>query len=218
MLDDGTRPSPEAAPPGRPSRGKRRSAARSLVEWLLVILGAIAAALLIKTFAFQAFFIPSVSMEPVLAEDDRVLVNKFDRDPARGDIVVFERADADEIGDGPDAQVKDLIKRVIGLPGESITIADGNVFVDGRELVEPYLPDGVTTTTGTGALDPTTGQTHTCADDDPCLLPEGFLLVLGDNRGNSQDSRYREIGYVSMDQVIGRAFVRIWPLDRLGGL
>lgn len=200
---------------GTPRRSTSTSV-RSAIEWLAVIGGAIAVALLIKTFLLQAFFIPSPSMEQTLLEDDRVLVNKVAYRggvPERGDVVVFERPDAQ-----PDDEVKDLIKRVVGLPGETVTFQDGAVHIDGRELVEPYLAEGITTSPGSGTTDPATGEASTCTPEDPCVVPDGTVFVMGDNRSNSQDSRYRQVGYVPVDSIVGQAFATVWPLDRLGGL
>ena len=109
-----------------------------------MIVGALVVALVVKTFLFQAFYIPSASMEPTLEKGDRVLVNKLSydlHDIHRGDIVVFELP-GDKVG--PDG-IKDLIKRVIGLPGDVIETRDGEVYIDDELLEEPYLREGVTT-------------------------------------------------------------------------
>jgi signal peptidase I len=192
---------------GRTSRRRKSSPTRSLVEWIAVFAGAIVVALLIKTFLVQAFYIPSASMNPTLLEGDRVLVNKLSyhfHDVNRGDVVVFER-DPSQPDSSPD-ETKDLIKRVIGLPGENIYFDNGRVFINGKALDEPYLPPGTNTLQGT----------ISCTVDKPCQVPQGDVWVMGDNRTNSQDSRY--IGPVSEDTIVGRAFVRVWPLNRLGGL
>ncbi len=194
MIESDLPPSADTPPePEEPSR--TRSSAKSIVEWLGVILGALLVALLIKTFLLQAFYIPSRSMEPTLRIGDRVLVNKLSykmHDINRGDIVVFERPP-----DEPPDAIKDLIKRVIALPGETISSENGHVFIDGRPLEEPYLEPG----TLTENLPPT-------------LVPEGRIFVMGDNRGDSRDSRY--FGPIDEDLVVGRAFVRIWPVTHLG--
>ena len=196
MIESDLPPSADTPPaPEEPSR--TRSSAKSIVEWLGVILGALLVALLIKTFLLQAFYIPSRSMEPTLRIGDRVLVNKLSykmHDINRGDIVVFERPP-----DEPPDAIKDLIKRVIALPGETISSENGHVFIDGRPLEEPYLEAG----TLTENLPPT-------------LVPEGMIFVMGDNRGDSRDSRY--FGPIDEDLVVGRAFVRIWPVTHLGFL
>jgi signal peptidase I len=180
-----------------PPEGRRHSGTRNVVEWVLVIGGALLVALIIKTFLLQAFYIPSRSMEPTLRIGDRVLVNKMSyhvHDINRGDIVVFERPPGESAGD-----IKDLIKRVIGLPGDTIEGIDGHVVINGRVLEEPYLPDGTIT-------DNLPKQT----------VPDGMVFVMGDNRGDSRDSRY--FGAISTDLIVGRAFVRVWPFTHLGFL
>ena len=182
------------------------SKTRSTVEWIVVIGGAVIVAFIIKTFVMQAFFIPSGSMEPTLAVDDRVLVNKLSYrfgEPERGDSVVFARPETSpRTGD----DIEDLIKRIVGLPGDSIVIENGKVAVNGAVLDEAYLPAG--TVTQNGILP--------CTAAAPCEVPEGEIFVMGDNRGNSQDSRY--IGTIEESTIVGEAFVRIWPLSRAGGL
>jgi signal peptidase I len=187
--------------PASPSR------VRSLLEWVAVIVLAVGAAMLIKTFVMQAFYIPTGSMQPTLEINDRVLVNKLSyrlHDVNRGDIVVFERLPQEV---GPD-NTKDLIKRVIGLPGESIVIKDDRVYVNGAVLDEPYLPPG-THTVNTNAV-------HPCTTETPCVVPPDSVWVMGDNRSSSQDSRV--IGPIPIERIVGRAFVRVWPLSRFGGI
>jgi signal peptidase I len=167
---------------------------RSLVEWAAVIVGALLVALLVKTFLFQAFSIPSGSMQPTLRPGDRVMVNKLSYrfgDIDRGDILVFERP-----ANVPELATKDLIKRVIGLPGEVIELRDGVVHVDGQPLDEPYLPAGT--------------RTDPAALGARIEVPEGHILVLGDNRGSSQDGR--SFGPIDTDLVVGRAIARVWPI------
>ena len=188
----------------KPSRLARRFGPRtaSFIEWGVVIGGAVILAVVVKVFLVQAFYIPSESMYPTLRKEDRVLVNKLSYkvgDPSRGDIIVFDRPEGATASD-----ISELIKRVVGLPGESIVIEGGNVFVDGRQLEEDYLPEG--TTTSTDASD------YKCHRDDPCVVPEGSLWVMGDNRNDSQDSRW--FGAIPEDTVVGRAFVVVWPLSR----
>ncbi len=172
---------------------RKASGLRNVVEWLVIAGGALLVAFLIKTFLLQAFYIPSLSMAPTLKVNDRVLVNKLSydlHDVNRGDLVVFESAPKDG------SPTKDLIKRVIGLPGETVESRDGRVLINGQVLEEPYLDRGVTT----GALEPVT-------------VPPGHLWVMGDNRANSRDSRF--FGAISESLVIGRAFVRVWPITQL---
>lgn len=179
---------------------RQRSSTRNAIEWLVVIIGAVVVALLIKTFVVQAFRIPSDSMVPTLQDGDRVLVNKLSydaHDVNRGDVVVFHRPPNLVAAEG---DPEDLIKRVIGLPGETVSARDGVVYIDDRRLTEPYLPEG----------------TATFNLDAPITVPEGHILVMGDNRGNSTDGR--SFGPIPIDTVIGRAFVIMWPPGRFGGL
>ncbi len=172
---------------------KRSTPLRSAVEWLLILAGAVVAALVIKTFLLQAFYIPSGSMEHTLEIRDRVLVNKLSyrlHDVHRGDIVVFERP-PDEQGD-----IKDLIKRVVALPNETVEGREGRVLVDGKPLREPYLSEGTVT-----------------APFPSFRVPEGQVWVMGDNRSNSKDSRVFK--GIRESRIIGRAFIRIWPLPAL---
>ena len=183
---------------------------KSALEWLAVIVGALLVAFLIKTFLMQAYFIPSSSMTPTLQIGDRVLVNKLSYefgDMSRGDLVVFQKQNNNN-----EAKT-DLIKRVIALEGEWIEIFDGQIFIketgqtERKLLQEPYLSDGVTTT-GFVNLSNCEQSTETT-----CLIPNNHVFVLGDNRSGSRDSRY--FGPVHKDNVVGRAFIRIWPLGSL---
>jgi signal peptidase I len=179
---------------------------RSAVEWVAVIVGALVVALVVKTFLFQAFYIPSGSMEPTLEEGDRVLVNKLSydlHDVNRGDVIVFE-LDPEDVG--PDG-IKDLIKRVVGLPGDVIETRGGVVYINDEPIDEPYLSEG--TVTG----EPSDGQNPMIERQ---TVPEGHVYVLGDNRSNSADSRYR--GPIPIDSIVGRAFILVWPPGDIGGL
>ncbi len=183
----------------------RRSRRRNIIEWIVVVAGALAIAVVIQITSLQAFRIPSESMLPLLQKGDRVLVNKWSyrvHDINRGDVVVFSRPPG-----LTDTTVDDLIKRVIGLPGESVTIDGGRVLINGHALVEPYLANGASTLP--------TGP-NKCPPSDPCLVPDGQVWVMGDNRNFSEDSRY--FGTIEQSTIIGRAFVRLWPMNRLGGM
>ncbi len=153
----------------------------------------------IQTFVAQPYRVEQQSMERTLEPDQYVLVDKltprFD-DYSRGDIVVFEPPEAWVQG-GPRTP---FIKRVIGLPGETIEVKDGHVYVDGTRLEEPYVYD----------LQPTT------TNEEPALwvVPEGQLFVMGDHRAASADSR--AFGPIGRDTVIGRAWLRYWPISSLG--
>lgn len=169
------------------------SAGRNALEWIGIIVLALIAAFLIKTFLLQAFYIPSESMHPTLKIKDRVLVNKLSRSPGRGDIIVFERPPAER---GGDPTIKDLIKRVVGLPGEKVMGKDGKVFINGQPLNEPYLPTGITT----GAFAEVT-------------VPPHAYFLMGDNRPHSKDSR--SFGPIEKELIVGKAFIRVWPVPRV---
>jgi signal peptidase I len=199
-------PEPGAAPeagaradgPDRAARlrMRRQSGRRKVIEWVVLIGVALVVALVIKAFLFQAFYIPSDSMVPTLKKDDRVLVNKLSyklHDVNRGDIVVFSKPPKEQ------SDIKDLVKRVVALPGETVEAHNGHVFVNDRRLDEPYLPDDVVQ-----------------ADFAPQKVPSGDVWVMGDNRSNSEDSRV--FGPIRESSIVGRVFVRIWPLNRLGFL
>ena len=213
-------PSVEPAEPGdqgdsAAKAGQHRSSTRSIAEWILVIGGALIVALLIRNFVFTTFWIPSESMEPTLIGDasgsgrhDRVIVNRLSyklHDVRRGDIVVFSTPpnEAPRTADG--REIKDLIKRVIGLPGETITISGGRVHVNGKVLPEPYLPKETRTYGIPRAICP---DTHTSF-----VISKGSVLVLGDNRAHSEDGRC--FGTIRQSTIVGRAFVRIWPLNKM---
>jgi signal peptidase I len=185
-----------------------QSQIRTSMEWVAVAIGALVVALLIKAFLLQAFYIPSASMEPTLHENDRVLVNKLSYrvgDLQRGDVIVFEKPE------GVGGDIDDFIKRVIGLPGETVSFSGGSVFIDGSELSESYI-DGVPT--NSGAI--MNGCANAPAVADTCVVPEGMVFVLGDNRGSSQDSRY--FGPIDDDTIVGRAFLKVWPIGDIGFL
>jgi signal peptidase I len=165
---------------------------RGAVEWVVIVLGALCMALVVKTFLIQAFYIPSLSMSPTLEVNDRVLVNKLSYDlheVNRGDVVVFH-SPSEEPGES-----KDLIKRVVGLPGDSLESRNGYIVVNGRRLEEPYLQSSEQT----GELEPIT-------------VPAGHVFVMGDNRDNSSDSRV--FGAVDESLIVGRAFVKVWPITQ----
>ena len=210
------------------SHASTTNSLRSAVEWLAVVVVAISAALFIKEFAFQAFEIPSGSMEPTVVPGDRILVNKLSYrlgDVTRGDLVVFDRLE------GTPGDTDQLIKRAIGLPGETVQLrADGELWIWGPEegaagafmLDEPYInPLGGPTRIPTDATPITADIWHENCTNQPrtpglCTLDDNSFFMLGDNRNSSVDSRF--FGPIPSENVVGRAFVRIWPLGSLGGL
>lgn len=183
----------------------------AVVEWIVIVVVALVAALIIKTFAIQAFYIPSASMQPTLYPGDRILVNKLSYDfhsVHTGDIVVFRRPPADTSSD-----VDDLIKRVIGLPGQTVYVARCRVYINGKELAQPYLPAGWQNPNSEYCTTWVSGP-GTANLPDPYKVPAGYYFVMGDNRTNSDDSRYW--GPLPGSYIVGRAFVKMWPLSHVG--
>ena len=168
----------------------------------------------VRTFVAQAYYIPSASMTPQLEVNDRVVVSKlaYDlHDPRRGDIVVFDAPPG--LPAPPDhasapirfirrlfqPSTQEYIKRIVALPGERVEARQGRILVNGKRLVEPYLPPGTVT-----------------QDFTPRVVPHGRLWVMGDNRSNSEDSRV--FGPIRRSSVVGRAVVRVWPVQRMSFL
>ena len=184
----------------RRSRRERRNNASKksgggVLEFLIILLVSFVLVFgFVRPFVVEAFWIPSASMVPTLKYGDRVLVNKFIyrfTEPQRGDIIVFKSVEGDD---------QDLIKRVVGVPGDEIAVRGGKLFVNGEPQKEPYVnkkyPDR-------SFYAPTT-------------VPKDHVFAMGDNRANSQDSRI--FGPVPEKNIEGEAFLRFWPPDRIGGL
>lgn len=199
----------------RASTGRHAAALAALVVSVFVV------AVLVKTFLFQPFYIPSASMEPQLLVNDRVVVTKEAyalHPPHRGDIVVFVAPPSEQPTGAPSGSAApgagrsilqslegvfgvepdrvDFVKRVVALPGDTVQAVGGHVYVNRHQLIEPYLPTGTFT-----------------ASFGPVVVPRAKLWVMGDNRGDSSDSRV--FGPIPESSVIGRAFARFWPPERL---
>jgi signal peptidase I len=181
--------------------GKQPESLKGFVLGLIAVVIAVGALsmLVVRPYVAEPFYIPSASMEPTLhgcdgCTPDRVLVDKLSyrfRDPQRGEVVVFERPA------GLTTPEDRLIKRVVGLPGETVSGRDGSVWIGERRLDEPYVNPACNGTT----------------DFAPMTVPAGTVLVLGDNRCNSLDGRV--FGPIAQNSIVGRAFLIIWPLGRL---
>lgn len=184
------------------SDSRRRAGLRQIREWLVVIGIALLIATGLRTFVVQQFYIAGPSMETTLFGDDRVLVNKLAYrfgGPSRGDVIVFDRI----TGNGDSVQHDDLIKRVIGLPGDLIEIKKCVVYIDGMILSEPWLASDM--------QDVTTDPNVRCGipELESTMIGEGQVFLIGDNRPMSYDSRM--FGAVDIDLIVGRAMVVIWP-------
>ncbi|MGC8512454.1 MAG: signal peptidase I [Acidimicrobiales bacterium] len=194
---------------------RRRRRVRGLVEWAIVLGVALAAALVMRSFVIQPFFIPSGSMEPTLHVGDKVLVNKlsYDLHPVHfGNVVVF-RKPAGDFTPG----ITFLIKRVVGLPGETLRSGPaGEIYVDGHLTAQPWLSAQAKLSPGPPICDPADGFSHVDCTGDTLHLPPNEYYVMGDNRGDSEDSRY--IGPISGSSIIGEAFAIVWPLSQIGSL
>lgn len=161
-------------------------------ETIETVLWALVLALILRTFVIQAFWIPSGSMIPTLEPGDRVLVLKFwyalpNVEPKHGQIAVFKY---------PVDPRRDFVKRIIGLPGDTVEIREGTVIVNGKPLFEPYV------------------KNVDSFNMEQITVPEKSYFCLGDNRPNSQDGRFW--GYVPRNFFRGPAVFRYWPLNRIG--
>lgn len=204
MRDSETRPEAQAAVAEKVATPRRKSLVREYSEAIIV---AVLLALVIRAFVVQAFTIPSGSMMDTLLVGDYILVNKFLfgpeipftdthlpglRAPARGDIIVFKY---------PNDESRDFIKRIVAVGGETVQVLDNRAFVNGQPLEEPYVRPGSIPAAPSGHC----GYLYSC---EPTVVPPGAYFVMGDNRDNSQDSRYW--GFVKREKIRGKAFLIYW--------
>jgi signal peptidase I len=210
VVDEPEGGGPETAttlPEQPPVATKDGQNSRWLREGIIVVVVAILVAVLLRAFVVQTFFIPSGSMEPTLQIGDRILVNKLSYDlhgVDRGNIVVFARPPTENCG-GP--EVNDLVKRVIGLPGNVISLSGGNVYINGKRLDESWLPASEQGVTTPGPP----GTPYSLVK--PFKVPSNEFFVMGDNRTDSCDSRYW--GPISKSLIVGKVDVRVWPLTSI---
>ena len=176
------------------SSGKEKTSVKDI---LVILITAVILAVVIKTFIVDSRIVPSSSMYPTIEIGDRILISKMsylgDNTPERGDIVVF--TPPEEL-----RQSSDYIKRIIGLPGEDLYIADGVVYIDGVSIDEEYIAEKPNYEYG------------------PVAIPEGCYFVMGDNRNASSDSHAWSYPFITEDDIKGKAFVCYWPFSRIGGL
>ncbi len=166
---------------------QEKRVSREIIEWIVTIVAAVLVALFINNFIIVNATVPSSSMEETIMTGDRVIGLRLayrNNDPERGDIIIFKFPDDEKIL---------YIKRVIGMPGDTVEIHDNNVLINGEILDEPYL------------------TTDTKGDFGPYTVPEDHYFMLGDNRNNSADSRYWQNTYLSRDKIVGKAVLRYWP-------
>ncbi len=188
-------------PPEAPARSRRQFAV-----WTSIVVAAVLVALGTRAFVAELFYVPSGSMLPTLAIGDRILVDRLSsrlHAIHRGDVVVFSHPPLLRANDA------DLVKRVIGMPGDVISLVDGRVEIDGRPLAEPWLPDPPPQTLPGNLRAP-------FSLDHPFRVPAGEYYVMGDNRTDSEDSRY--FGPIPGRLIVGKVVLVVWPLDYSGWL
>ncbi len=160
-------------------------------DWVVSILIALVLAFFIRYFIVELYMVEGPSMRPTLVNSERLVVNKFIyhfKQPERGELLVFRY---------PRDPSRDFIKRVIAVAGDTIELKDGRLFLNGQLLNETYI------------LEKTRGSYPLAT------VPEGTIFVMGDNRNNSEDSRFRDVGFVPLDMVKGKAVMVFWPLDHI---
>lgn len=167
------------------------SLGEEIKDWVISIVVAVVLAFFIRYFIVELYLVDGPSMRPTLLSQERLVVNKFIyrfRAPERGEILVFRY---------PQDQSRDFIKRVIAIPGDTIEIKDGRVFVNQQLMNEPYI------------------LSQTRGDYPLSTVPEGTIFVMGDNRNNSEDSRFADVGFVPFSLIKGKAVMVFWPFDQL---
>ncbi|MGE5507473.1 MAG: signal peptidase I [Chitinophagales bacterium] len=160
-------------------------------EWVETFVIAAVLAAFIMAFVVRSVWVDGQSMEPNFHNGERLLVDEVTyrfRPPQRGEVVVVRIP----------SKPAPFIKRVIGLPGDNLYITDGRLQLNGKPVAEPYIKEPIEREWG------------------PYVVPPDTVFVMGDNRNNSEDSRFTEVGYVSRRQIVGRAVARYWPLSRIG--
>lgn len=208
MSDIGDTTGGGPAPHEGETLAERPSASKVVRDWLIVIAVALGAAMLVRMYVLQQFYISGPSMETTMFTDDRVLVNKLSyrlHDIRRGDVVVFDRVTMN----GNTVAHDDLIKRVVALAGEAIEIKNCDVYINDTKLTEDYLPES-------DASNPDPAARCRVVSMRRITVPEGHVFVMGDNRPESFDSR--SFGSIPESLVIGRAFAVVWPLGSIRGL
>jgi signal peptidase I len=192
-----TDPSLDVAPTVESTPTTTKSRKRALTEWIVILIVAVLVSLIMRTFVFETYYVPSGSMYPTLQIGDRIIVDKLSVDFGtihQGDIVVFKAPKKVAIACGDD--VADLVKRVIGLPGDILTSKGNTIYDNGKAVNEKW--------THTEPLGTAIGRIR---------VPAGDYFMIGDNHAPSCDSR--AWGFVPRSSIIGKVFLRIWPLSRI---
>lgn len=174
----------------------------AILDWVYVVVIALAAALFINFFVIVNSTVPTGSMETTIMSGSRMIglrLTYLFEDPQRGDIIVFKF---------PDNPKQTYVKRIIGLPGETVEVKDGITYIDGEPMDEPYINENYW-------LGSMTGDRY---NSGPFEVPENSYFVMGDNRGNSNDGRFWQNHYVSRKAIIGKALFCYWPINRMGAL
>ncbi len=173
---------------------KENSMGDEIADWAISIAVAVFLAFLIRQFIIELYIVDGPSMRPTLQSQERLVVNKFIykfNPPEHGDILVFRY---------PRDTTRDFIKRVIAVPGDTIEIKDGRVFVNDQLLNEPYILE------------------KTRSEYPKATVPQGTIFVMGDNRNNSEDSRFADVGFVPYDLIKGKAMLVFWPVSEFKSL
>lgn len=169
---------------------KETSTAAEIKDWVISIIVAVALAMFIRTFIVELYVVDGPSMRPTLESEERLVVNKFIyrfRPPEKGEVLVFQY---------PRDPSRDFIKRVIATPGDTIEIREGRVLVNDQLLTEDYILE------------------KTRSEYPKSTVPEGRVFVMGDNRNNSEDSRFADVGFVPYDLIKGKAMIVFWPISQ----
>lgn len=163
-------------------------------DWIVSILIAVVLAFFIRYFIVELYMVEGPSMRPTLVDGERLVVNKFVyrfKEPEKGEVLIFKF---------PKDPSRDFIKRVIAVAGDTIEIKDGRVYVNGQLLNEPYILE------------------RTRSSYPLSTVPQGTIFVMGDNRNNSEDSRFADVGFVPLNMIKGKAMMIFWPLDHIKSL
>ena len=163
-------------------------------DWIVSILIAVVLAFFIRYFIVELYMVEGPSMRPTLVDGERLVVNKFIyrfKEPEKGEVLIFKF---------PKDPSRDFIKRVIAVAGDTIEIKEGRVYVNGQLLNEPYILE------------------RTRSSYPLSSVPQGTIFVMGDNRNNSEDSRFADVGFVPLNMIKGKAMMIFWPLDHIKSL